>query len=111
MLAGEAVDFSGWETEDVGGLGAVAARGYDVEMRIIFSQGVGRGLGLGDVLDFETGEGGEFGPIRRDPGDDWEQSLVEEFDGIARKQVGAGAGLEDGIENDGRLDFPAVFYR
>jgi len=57
VLAGEAVDFSGWQAEDVGGLGALAACGYDVEMRIIFSQGVNRGLGLSDVTDFETGEG------------------------------------------------------
>ena len=32
VLAGEPVDFSGGETEDVGGLGVVAGGGYDVEV-------------------------------------------------------------------------------
>ena len=56
VLAGEAVDFSGGQAEDVGGLGVVAGGGYDVEVGVALGQGVGGGFGFGEGLDWLVGE-------------------------------------------------------
>ena len=114
VLAGKAMDFAGWEAEDVGGLGVVAGGGDDVEVRVPASQGVGGGFGFGDVVDGQPGEGGELGPVGRDPGDGREELPVEGVEGFGREEGGAGAGAQDGVEDDGGddggLEFPAIFW-
>lgn len=47
VIAGEAVDFAGGETEDVGGLGVVAGGGDDVQVRVAPRESVGGGFGFG----------------------------------------------------------------
>jgi len=63
---------------------------------------MGGGLGFGESLDGERGEGGELGPVGRDPGDGGEKLLVEGFEGPDWEEVGPGAGAEDGVEDDER---------
>lgn len=75
----------------------------DVQVGMAVSQGVGCGFGMGEVLNGQLGEGGELGPVGCDPGDGREKLLVECRDGLGREQVGAGAGAEDGVEDDRRL--------
>lgn len=103
VLADEPVDFSGGETEDVGGLGVIAGGGDDVEVGVAASESVGGGFGVGEILDGESGEGGELGPVGRDPGDCWKKLLVEGFECLGREEAGAGAGAEDGVEDDRRF--------
>lgn len=66
------------------------------------AKGVGCGFGFGEIVDGERGEDGELVPVGRDPGDDGEKLLVEGLDGLGWEEVGAGAGAEDGVEDDGR---------
>ena len=61
---------------------------------------LGGGLGLGEGFDGLGGEGGELGPVGCDPGHMREKLVVEGLDGVGWKEVGAGAGAEDGIEHD-----------
>ena len=77
VLAVEAVDFARREAKEIGGLGVVSAGGNDMKVRVPGGEGVGCGLGFGEVLDGEVGEGGELGPIGSDPGDGWEKALME----------------------------------
>ena len=107
VRADEAVDFAGGEAEDVGGLGAVAGGDDDVEMRVAGGEDVGGGFGVGQVGDGESGKGGELGPVGRDPGDGGEKLLVEGFEGLGWEEVGAGAGAEDGVEDDGSVELLA----
>lgn len=102
VLADEPVDFSGGETEEVGGLGVVAGGDDDVKVGVPASESVGRGFGVEEILYLESGEGGELGPVGRDPGDGGEKLLVEGVECLGREEVGAGTGSEDGVEDDRR---------
>ncbi len=97
VVAGEAMDFAGGKAEDVGGLGVVAGCGDDVEVGVAGGESVGGGFCFSEVLDGERGEDGEFVPVGRDPGDTGEKLLMEGLDGLGWKEVGAGAGAEDGV--------------
>ena len=111
MLAGEPVDFSGRKTEEVGGLGLVASGCDDMKMGVSMGKEMGGGFGLGYGFDGVVDEGGELGPVGGDPGDVGQKVVVEGFDGLGWEKVGAGAGAEDGVEDDGErdrgLEFPA----
>lgn len=100
VLAGEPVEISRGEAEDIGGLGMVSGGGDDVEMGVPGGQMPGGELGLGEGFDGLGGEGGELEPVGGDPGHKGEELVVEEVDGAGWKEVVAGAGAEDGIEHD-----------
>ena len=87
VLAGEPVEISRGETEEVDGLGLVAGGGYDVEVGVSGGQKFGGGLGLGEGFDGLGGEGGELGPVGGDPGDMGKELVVEGLDGV---RLGAG---------------------
>jgi len=60
VLAGEPVDISRGETEEVGGLGLVSGGGDDVEVGVSGGQMLDGGLSLGKGFDGAGGEGGEL---------------------------------------------------
>ena len=65
---------------------------------------LGGGFGLGEGFDGLGGEGGELGPVGCDPGHKGEELVVEGLDGVGWEEVGAGAGAEDGVEDNGGLE-------
>lgn len=101
VLAGESVDLSGGQAEDVRGLGVVAGRGDDVEMGVAEGQGVGGGFRFGEGSHGLRGERGEFRPVGRDPGDEGQKVAVEDLDCVVWEQGRTGAGAKDWIEDDG----------
>jgi len=101
VLAGESVEISRGETEEVGGLGLVSAGGDDVEVGVAGGESFGCGFGFGEGLDGLGGEGGELGPVGGDPGDEGEELVVEELEGCGWEELGSGAGSENGVEHDG----------
>jgi len=97
VLAGEAVEFAGGQAEEVGGVGLVAGRGYDVQVGVAGGQSVGSGFGFVERGDGEAGEGGELVPVGGDPGDGGQEAVVEGFERVAVEEGRAGAGAEDWV--------------
>ena len=101
VLAGEPVEISRGEAEEIGGLGMISGGGDDVEMGVSGGEILDGGLGLGEGFDGLGGEGRKLGPVGRDPRHMGEEVEVEDVDGGRWEEVVAGAGAEDRVEDYG----------
>jgi hypothetical protein len=102
VLAGEPVDISRGEEEEIGGLGLISGGGDDVEVGVSGGQMFYGGLRFGEGFDGLGSEGGELGPVGGDPRHEGEELAVEGLDGAGWEEVGAGGGAEDGVQDYGR---------
>lgn len=108
VLANEAVDLPGWKPEDVGGLRTVSGGGDDAEVRVTGGECAEGSFGVSHAGDGEIGESGELGPVGGDPGNGGEKLLVESFEGFGWKKLRAGAGAEDGVKDDARVQLASL---